>query len=93
MNLILGIIIGMAVGSLNFYLWAKQAGLFLKNKKLYLIFLGPLIRYFFLGLVLYFSIKQSQLLFAGVTIGFFLTQLIFFGLRLKNTNYHRLKTE
>jgi hypothetical protein len=82
-HLSFGLLLGGLTGNINFFILNKQIEIFVKNKKLYLIFISYIIRYFLMGLVLYFAIRKSTFLFIGVVIGFFIAQALFFIEKLK----------
>ncbi|MDD5194542.1 MAG: hypothetical protein PHQ96_02565 [Candidatus Omnitrophica bacterium] len=77
-----GFLIGLAAGLANSLLLNKQFAIFIKDKKLYLLFLSYIIRYFSLGLILYLAAKKNALLFYGLIAAFMLVQLFFLWVRL-----------
>lgn len=79
-----GFLVGLLLGVGNGLLLTKQFGSFLQNKKLYLVFLSYIIRYFSLGLILYLAVKKDMILFYGIIAGFAAAQAVFFVAQLKN---------
>ncbi len=83
---VIGILLGIVTGGINFFIFNKQMKEFLTRKKWYLIIAGYIIRYALIGAVFYFSMKRNTPLFIGVLIGFFLTQIIFFSRKAKTAS-------
>ena len=78
MYLVIGIVLGIVTGVINFFIFEKQMKEFLANKKWHLIIAGYIVRYVLIGFVLYFSIKKGKPLFIGTLLGFFAAQVVFF---------------
>ncbi|MFA6281420.1 MAG: ATP synthase subunit I [Candidatus Omnitrophota bacterium] len=75
---VIGILIGLLTGGINFFIFGQQMKKFLTTKKWYFLWVGYLIRYTLIGVVFYFSMKGGNRLFVGAIIGFFIAQIIFF---------------
>ena len=84
MYLVIGIILGILTGAINFFIFEKQMKEFLADKKWHLIIAGYIVRYAMIGLVFYFSSKKGTPLFIGTLLGFFAAQVIFFSKKARS---------
>jgi hypothetical protein len=79
-----GIIFGTTIGTINFFFIKKQIDIFMANKKVFFMFLGYVLRYALLVAILYFTIKRNMFLSIGTLAGFFIAQITFLRVNVKN---------
>ena len=82
-NFSLGLILGVVISVINFFLLARQvAGLAAGKKALVFGFFGYIIRYLFMGLALFAAIKIDLAAFFGCALGLFMVRLGIYGEQL-----------
>ena len=82
----LGLILGALVSVLNFLLLSEQIQSFASGKKFLVFgFFGYIIRYLFMGLILFAAIKIDIWAFFGCAVGLFMVRFGIYGEHIKKT--------